>query len=168
MSSFNEFIHDLSIDSSSLDHSSVEDDLDRNICHSPSSQGSRISRASSSSRRYRKKTRMALIISWIFIPVKLLLAILSYLFLFPFLRKEGPSSNSKTSRVPHVSSLKKMQNLRDQFIQRTTDRRRGVIEVLGDLHLRLVNFSRSLSVLMLGLCLPGYSASFGDLNRSNI
>lgn len=79
---------------------------------------------------------MALIISWLLIPIKLLLALLSYLFFFPFSRKEGPPANSKAQKFPHVKSLKKMQTLRDQFIQQTTDRRRGVIEVLCDHYLR--------------------------------
>ncbi|KAI4302572.1 hypothetical protein MLD38_038300 [Melastoma candidum] len=132
VSSFNEFIHDLSIDlddSSSLDYSSAEDDLDEDTCHSPSSQGSRMSRASSYSRNRRHKTTWtALIISWLLIPVKLLLALLSYLFFFPFTRKQGPTAKSKAQMSPHVNSLKKIQTLRDQFIQRATDRRRGVIE----------------------------------------
>lgn len=135
VSSFNEFIHDLSIDSddsSSLDYSSGEDDLDEDACHSPASQSSRVSRASSLSRHNRhKRTWMALIISWILFPIKLLLATLSYLFFSPFFRKERSSSSSKMQNSPRVNSLKKVQTLRDHFIQRATDRRRGVIEVLS-------------------------------------
>lgn len=140
VSSFNEFIHDLSIDSddsSSLDYSSAEDDLNEDICHSPLSQGSRISQTSSFSRhRKHRTTWMALIISWILIPIKLLLALLSYLLFFPFSLKEGSPANSKAQKFPHVNSLKKMQTLRDRFIQQTMDRRRGVIEVLCDRYLR--------------------------------
>ncbi|KAL6973549.1 hypothetical protein U1Q18_027735 [Sarracenia purpurea var. burkii] len=95
VSSFNQFIHELSVDSdtsSSADYSSAEEDSD--IPPSPLSQSSRVSRASSFSKFDRRWTH------W-------------------------QSRSLSTKRVPA---------LKDHFIQRTTDRRRGVIE---DLHLAI-------------------------------
>ncbi|XP_059287037.1 uncharacterized protein LOC132040414 isoform X3 [Lycium ferocissimum] len=94
VSSFNQLIHELSVDSnasSSVEYSSQED-VDENIGPtSPLSQSSRASRVSSFTRQSR---------NW----------------------------------PPHLRATKRIQSLKDHFVQRAADRRRGVVE---DLHLAI-------------------------------
>ncbi|KAJ7973899.1 Lipase [Quillaja saponaria] len=137
VSSFNQFIHELSVDSdtSSIDYSSGEEDSDGDIFPaSPSSQSSRVSGGSTSDKYDRwwiSSIRSTLL--WILFPIRFFLGI-------PFrLLKSG-------SKVPCVSggdrrsrlhSIKKVQALKDHIVHRATDRRRGVIE---DLHLAIEIF----------------------------
>ncbi|WCJ21996.1 alpha/beta-Hydrolases superfamily protein [Euphorbia peplus] len=99
-SSFNKFIHELSVDSdvSSEDYSSAEEDYDA-YPPSPMSQSSRFSRSSTFTKNDRAR------------------------------RSTSVRRNHKPSRS---YPMKKLHNLKDHVIHRTTDRRRGVIE---DLHL---------------------------------
>lgn len=120
VSSFNHFIHELSVDSdvSSLEYSSAEDSDDgyEEYPESPSSQSSRASRA-----------------NWILVPIHLLLGI-------PFRLFQLAYSGSGVSKPPLAISANqhpsqshfpnKVQSLKDQIIHRTTDRRRGIIEVV--------------------------------------
>ncbi|GFZ12211.1 alpha/beta-Hydrolases superfamily protein [Actinidia rufa] len=96
VSSFNQFIHELSVDSdtsSSVEYSSGDEDSDGNIHPaSPSSQSSR--------------------------------------------RSTFPSNTERFQPSP-LGTTKRVHSLKDHFIQRTTDRRRGVIE---DLHLAIEIF----------------------------
>ncbi|KAA8542681.1 hypothetical protein F0562_023820 [Nyssa sinensis] len=105
VSSFNQFIHELSVDSdtsSSMDYSSGEEDTDGGIHPaSPLSQSSRVSRASS----------------------------------FPK-GSEAPTTTGSLHPL-RLHSTKKAHNLKDDVVQRATDRRRGVIE---DLHLAIEIF----------------------------
>lgn len=136
VSSFNQFIHELSVDSdtSSVDYSSAEEDNDQNICPpSPSSQSSHVSGASKVTKYSRHWTGwIYCIFCWILLPAKLLLGIPVHLFYFLCVRGSKAPSVSGSPRRLH--SFKKVQTLKDQFVQRTTDRRRGVIE---DLHLAI-------------------------------
>ncbi|KAI6675542.1 hypothetical protein NL676_003448 [Syzygium grande] len=147
VSSFNQFIHELSVDSdasSSIDYSSEEEySDDDNICPpSPLSQSSRASRASSFSRNDGKTMGwIRLILSCILLPAKTLLAAVSHLFNSSDSSSARGSLSAESEKPSHVSSVKKLHNLKDHIIHRTTDRRRGVIE---DLHLAIEIFIEAL------------------------
>lgn len=132
MSSFNQLIHELSVDSdtSSVDYSSAEEDSDLNIYPaSPSSQSSRASGASAFTkydRHYRGWIRC--LFFWILLPAKLLLGIPVYLCHFLYNRgSKAPAVSENQS--PNLRSIKRALTLKDHIVHRTTDRRRGVIEV---------------------------------------
>lgn len=135
VSSFNKIIHELSIDSdtsSSVDYSSDGEDSDI-YPGSPFSQSSRFSRESN----YVKINRswmywVRLIVSWILFPVKLLLCIPVYIFASAFRANSKSYSNSGNHRPSSARTPRRLQSLKEHFVQRATDRRRGVIE---DLHL---------------------------------
>ncbi|XAR63892.1 Triacylglycerol lipase [Bertholletia excelsa] len=133
VSSFNQFIHELSVnsDASSGDgYSSGEEESDGNVPPlSPLSYSSRMSRASSLTNFDRHWTYWIIcIFSWIMFPVKFLFGIPLFLY-----RASWPTVPTNTESYG-LSSIKKAQSLKDNFIQRTTDRRRGIIE---DLHLAI-------------------------------
>ncbi|KAI4319196.1 hypothetical protein MLD38_032826 [Melastoma candidum] len=136
VSSFNKLVHELSIDSdasSSVYCSSDEEFSDGNIYpFSPLSQSSRASRASPFGRNDRERAGwIGLIFSWILLPAYIPSAILFRLFYIPYFsaRSSSDSGNQNT----HVRAVRRLHNnIRDNIIHRTTDRRRGVIE---DLHL---------------------------------
>lgn len=142
VSSFNQFIHELSLDSdsSSVDYSSGEDDNDGNMFPtSPSSHTSRLSHASSFSRIGKRSTYLRHIIFY----MSLILWPLKFLLRIPFLiyhsagfrRVVDTSSNTHGGQIINDSyATKKSAHLKEQTVQRTTDRRRGVIE---DLHLAI-------------------------------
>lgn len=118
--------------SSSIDYSSEEEySDDDNICPpSPLSQSSRASRASSFSRNDGKTMGwIRLILSCILLPAKTLLAAVSHLFNSSDSSSARGSLSAESEKPSHVSSVKKLHNLKDHIIHRTTDRRRGVIEV---------------------------------------
>ncbi|KAI9088084.1 hypothetical protein K1719_030061 [Acacia pycnantha] len=142
VSSFNQFIYELSMDfdTSNLEHSSGEGDGDQyDYSASPSSQ-SKATSANFTEHNRQRMTWIQYILFWVFFPLKVLRRILLFWircvifwvcfpvnrllqFFFPI------SGNRRPSRS---FSNKSMQSLRDYIIHRTTDRRRGVIE---DLHL---------------------------------
>ncbi|MFS7972272.1 putative triacylglycerol lipase [Helianthus anomalus] len=146
VSSFNQFVHELSMDSdsaSSVDYSSGEDvdydddDEDGDISPaSPSSQGSRFSRASSYTKR--RKNWAHLVFSmfvWLLLPARLILGIPFYLYSIFFGRgSKGPTSSPGRVQTSHVHAGRKAL---DHVVQLATDRRRGVIE---DLHLGMEIF----------------------------
>lgn len=140
VSSFNQFIHEHSIDSdtssSSVDYSSEEEDeyADETICPpSPLSQSSRVSRARSLSRRNRHWIHwFRYIISWLLFPIKFMLGL--PLFIYALSRGNRASRTSESFQSSHVQARKRLHTLRDQVIQSATDRRRGVVE---DLHLAI-------------------------------
>lgn len=126
VSSFNQFVHELSVDSdtSSADYSSGEEDFDGIVPASPSSYGSRFSRASNSFKYERHRTGWIMyIISWMLFPAKFLLGIPL------FLGRLWEKSPSVSHEPLHLRTIKKAHALKDHVVHRTTDRRRGVIEV---------------------------------------
>ncbi|KAM3751089.1 hypothetical protein ACB098_04G082100 [Castanea mollissima] len=141
VSSFNQFIYELSVDSdtSSVDYSSAEEDSDRNIYPaSPSSQSSRVSGASTYTKYDRHRTGwIRCIFFWILLPAKLLMGIPVYLYRFLFNRVSKAPALSGSHQHSGLHSIKRVFTLRDQIVHRTTDRRRGVIE---DLHLAIEIF----------------------------
>uniref|UniRef100_A0A1S4CTU4 Partial AB-hydrolase lipase domain-containing protein n=3 Tax=Nicotiana TaxID=4085 RepID=A0A1S4CTU4_TOBAC len=137
VSSFNQFIHEFSIDSnasSSLECSLKEEDCDENICpKSPLLQSPRASRASSfTMQRSHWVHLLGYIFSWFFFPVKFMVGI--PLYLYGSSRSTGASSTSGSLQPSNIQATKRLRSLRDHFVQRATDRRRGVVE---DLHLAI-------------------------------
>lgn len=131
VSSFNQLIHELSMDSdasSGGDYSGEEDNDGYASPTSPKSQSSRFSRASSVIEHDKQWTLIGYVLSWFFFPVKLMLGLPFRLYRLLF--SSGKRSPTRRSRDPNTP--RRLQTLRDHFVQRTTDRRRGVIE---DLHL---------------------------------
>ncbi|KAI3785616.1 hypothetical protein L1987_44740 [Smallanthus sonchifolius] len=144
VSSFNQFVHELSMDSdsaSSVDYSSgddVDDDDDDDDISpaSPSSQSSRFSRASSYKKRRKNWAHLIFsICGWLLLPARLILGIPFYLYSIFFSRGlKGPSSTPGRFQTSQVHAGRKAL---DHVVQRATDRRRGVIE---DLHLGMEIF----------------------------
>ncbi|XP_022137231.1 lipase member N isoform X2 [Momordica charantia] len=136
VSSFNQFIHELSVDSdeSSLDYSSGEEDTFANANEYPASPSSHSSRGSRSRASVHVKNvwhwteRIKGIFLWILLPAKFLLGIPFRICHFFFIKWAG-SSSIPGSPWP---SIKRVHSHKDHVVHRTTDRRRGVIE---DLHL---------------------------------
>ncbi|CAI0450651.1 unnamed protein product, partial [Linum tenue] len=136
VSSFNKFVHELSVDSdsdtASSDYSSAEED-DGMYPASPSSHSSRVSNAMSFRRNNGRSIGwFAFIFSWVIMPLKILLGVPPYLYGIFFTKEsttyplEGSHQGSQSAPINRVQSRK------DHFIHHATDRRRGVIE---DLHL---------------------------------
>ncbi|XP_071731520.1 uncharacterized protein [Rutidosis leptorrhynchoides] len=139
VSSFNQFVHELSVESdsaSSVDYSSGEevydyDEEDDDDCispASPSSTSSRFSRASSF--RKHEKHWIYSIFVLLLLPARLMLAIPFYLysmFLTRGLKRPTDSAQSVENLQVHAG-----RKALDHVVQRATDRRRGIIE---DLHL---------------------------------
>ncbi|CAO2818380.1 unnamed protein product [Amaranthus hypochondriacus] len=131
VSSFNQLIHELSVDSdgSSVEYSSGEEDDGYSSPASPGSQSSRVSWASSVREYDKHQTLIGYLRSWILFPFKLLFGLPIWFFRLLFSRGSWSSNSPRSSSVP---SPRKLPSLRDHFVHRATDRRRGVIE---DLHL---------------------------------
>jgi hypothetical protein len=98
-------------------------------------------------------------ISWILWPLRFFLSLLFILFnAIKFRIVRAPAKSTESTESPHLSKTgpaKRSFYIRDQFLQRTTDRRRGVFEVL---------FALSIYLLSTGRCgnlnLSCYSLSF--------
>uniref|UniRef100_A0A7N0U139 Partial AB-hydrolase lipase domain-containing protein n=1 Tax=Kalanchoe fedtschenkoi TaxID=63787 RepID=A0A7N0U139_KALFE len=101
VSSFNQFIHDLSVDSDDTSN------YDRRAAH-----------------------WIRLIFMWILLPARILIGMPFYFFRILLRRGSGPSSTPWSPHHPHLHSVKKAHALKDHVIQHTIDRRRGVIEDL--------------------------------------
>lgn len=139
VSSFNQFIHELSVDSdtgSSVDYSSGEDytDDDDDTPSTPLSQSSRTSRTSSFSRHDKHWGNCVLwvryILAWMLFPAKFLTGILLYFSsASPF---RGSNVSTTLAELQQLDSDSNKKVLKDHVMQRATDRRRGVIE---DIHL---------------------------------
>ncbi|VAH60489.1 unnamed protein product [Triticum turgidum subsp. durum] len=146
VSSFNEFIHELSADSESESIAGSvpgDDDNEEFVCPpSPLSQSSRLSHTSSFGRHDRRLRRpIKYAVSWIIWPVKIFLSLL--LVLFNAVKYRISRASAKTPESPYLSrsiSAKKPIHMKDQVLQRTTDRRRGVVE---DVHLAVEIFIES-------------------------
>ncbi|KAI4347158.1 hypothetical protein L6164_007997 [Bauhinia variegata] len=137
VSSFNHFIHELSVDSdaSSLEYSSGEEDSDG--CEyptTPSSQSSRVSEASFTNHDRHCMGWIHYILLWILSPIKFLLGIPLYVFQLAYSRRSSVPSISGDQHSTRLHPPKRVQSLKDNIIHRTTDRRRGLIE---DLHLAI-------------------------------
>ncbi|XP_028800120.1 uncharacterized protein LOC114755409 isoform X1 [Neltuma alba] len=162
VSSFNQFIHELSVDSdtSNLEHSSGEGDGDQyEYSASPSYQSSRVNRANFTKHNKQRMTWIQYFLFWVFFPLKFLRRLVLFwircvifwvcfpvkilpqipfrLFRFFFSMVSKALSTSGNRRPARSYSNKSMQSLKDYIIHRTTDRRRGVIE---DLHLAIEIF----------------------------
>lgn len=125
VSSFNQFIHELSVEpnaSSSVEYSSQED-VDENVGPmSPPLQSSRASRVSSFTRQSSSWVHLLrCIFSWFLFPIKFMLGIPLYLY--------GSRTTSGSLQSSPLQATKRLQSLKDHFVQRATDRRRGVVEV---------------------------------------
>lgn len=140
VSSFNQFIHELAVDSdvSSVEYSSGEeydeddDDDGYDYPETPSSAGSRASsRASFTNYSRNHVDWIQYILLWILVSVKFLLGIPFRLFQLVYSGLSKPRSISENQHAAAQSHLHaKVQSLKDQIIHRTTDRRRGIIEVV--------------------------------------
>ena len=187
VSSFNQFIYELSVDSdtSSVDYSSAEEDSDRNIYPaSPSSQSSRVSGASTYTKYDRHRTGwIRCIFFWILLPAKFLMGIPVYLYRFLFNTVSKAPALSGSHQHSGLHSIKRVFTLRDQIVHRTTDRRRGVIEVCARTAISYQSwklwffyhffshlmdwFACMISVLLMYLIIfPGSSSSNRDFHRS--
>lgn len=133
VSSFNRFIHELSVDSdtSSREYSSGEEDNDGSISPpSPASQSPRVSRSSNLSKYDRSRTGwIKFIFLWILVPARFLLGIPFRLFHLFYIRGSRVTNITERGHPSKLRSFKKMQTLKDHIVHRATDRRRGVIEV---------------------------------------
>ncbi|XVF50634.1 hypothetical protein PTKIN_Ptkin04bG0117600 [Pterospermum kingtungense] len=140
VSSFNQFILELSVDSdtSSIDYSSGEDNLDGICLASPSSNGSRTSRTSTAiNHDWHWTDWMAYIFSWILLPAKFLLRIPFLLFSLLNIWGSRSSSDIGSPYPRNFHSYRKVNSSKDHVVHRTIDKRRGVIE---DLHLAMEIF----------------------------
>lgn len=146
VSSFNQFVHELSMESdsaSSADYSSGEDmdgddddDDDYISPASPSSQSSRFSRASSYTKREKNWARWIIsLFVWLLLPARLMLAIPVYMYSL-FLSRDSKGANRIAGRLQN-SNVPAGRKALDHVVERATDRRRGVIE---DLHLGMEIF----------------------------
>ncbi|KAK4776335.1 hypothetical protein SAY86_005023 [Trapa natans] len=135
VSSFNQFIHELSVnsdESSCKGDLSEDEDSDEHSSPPPLSQVARVSRTTSFSRLNRRRTCWStLMFSWLLLPAKLFLSIL-LLLLSHFSSSQGsitsPAAENEISSL--ANSLSKVNALKDHIIHRATDRRRGVVEDL--------------------------------------
>ncbi|KAL0442013.1 UNVERIFIED_CONTAM: Gastric triacylglycerol lipase [Sesamum radiatum] len=145
VSSFNHFIHELSVDSdtsSSVYYSSDGEDSDI-YPGTPISQSSRFSRESSFTRTKLNRSWIYWIrclISWILFPMRLVLGAPRYFFTSAFHRDSRAPARSRNLHPSFANSPRRLQNLKEHFVQRATDRRRGVVE---DLHLAIEIFIES-------------------------
>lgn len=140
VSSFNKFVHELSVnsDTSSPDYSSAEEDCDGVYPASPSSYSSRVSRASSFTKNGEHWTGwIMLLFSWILFPVRFLLGIPLCICRLFYIRASTTPSTRGSHKPSRLHSLRRVYTMKDHVIHRTTDRRRGVIE---DLHLAIEIF----------------------------
>jgi hypothetical protein len=132
-SSFNQFIHELSVDSdnSSLEYSSSgEEDSDRCECPpSPASYSSRASEAAYTKFNRHQMSWIQYILLWILLPVKFMLKIPLRLLRLSYFMVSKALYVSREKRPSHLHAYKRVQSLKEHFIHRATDRRRGVVEV---------------------------------------
>ncbi|KAF8111367.1 hypothetical protein N665_0076s0340 [Sinapis alba] len=136
VSSFNHFIHELSVDSdtSSLDYSSGEDS-DGALPASPSSQCSRLSWASASAKPESHWSEwITFILWWLILPLRILLWVPQYLLRL-FFKRSSRTPASPRRNQQHRPRISKINSSKYHDVpNRATDRRRGVVE---DLHLAI-------------------------------
>ncbi|XP_077245163.1 uncharacterized protein LOC143885079 isoform X2 [Tasmannia lanceolata] len=135
VSSFNQFIHEFSVDSgtsSSEDYLSGEEDNDEKLPSTPSSQASRFSRTISFS-KYDKHQRdwINCLFTWILLPVTFLLGIPFRIYSSSgFSRSATTLGSSENLQSSNLHPTKKSTIMKDHVVHCTTDRRRGVVEDL--------------------------------------
>lgn len=119
-------------DVSSVDYSSGDEYAEDDVYPaSPMSYSSRVSRGSTSARNSASQTGwIAYLLSWILFPLRLLIAIPFRVFQLLFVRRSKRTIPG-SPRPCHLRSLKRFHSQKDQVVQRATDKRRGVIEVLS-------------------------------------
>ncbi|QCD92143.1 lysosomal acid lipase/cholesteryl ester hydrolase [Vigna unguiculata] len=139
VSSFNQFVYDLSVDSdnSSFEYSSEDDDSEiysdgLEYPPTPASQSSRTSEASNTKFSRHRKDWIQFIKLSILFPFKLLLWIPLNLFRLVYYGVSKAMSFSRNKRPPPLRAHNRVLSLKDHIIHRATDRRRGLVE---DLHL---------------------------------
>ncbi|XP_020239270.1 uncharacterized protein LOC109818247 isoform X1 [Cajanus cajan] len=137
VSSFNQFIHELSVDSdnSSPEYSSGDEDSDKysdryDYPPSPASQSSRTSEAGFTKYSRHQMDWIQYILLLILFPLKLLLWIPLHLLQLVYYGVLKSLSISGNKRPPHLHAHKRVLSLKEHIIHRTTDRRRGVVEDL--------------------------------------
>ncbi|KAL5722220.1 hypothetical protein ACHQM5_005766 [Ranunculus cassubicifolius] len=135
VSSFNEFIHELSVDSdtSSIECTSDDEYYDEDSSPStPQSHDSHILRANSFSRYDRNQTRwIRYIFFWILWPVRFFWGIPFWILGSSRIRWSTTPGTSGVPQQSHPHSPKKKFHIfKDHIVHRTTDRRRGVVEDL--------------------------------------
>lgn len=132
-SSFNHFIHELSMDSdnSSLEYSSSgEEDSDRyEYPPSPASHSSRASEAAFARNSRHQMNWIQYILLWILLPVKSLLRIPLRLLHFAYFVVLKVLHISREKRPSRLHAYRRVQSIKDHFIHRATDGRRGIVEV---------------------------------------
>ncbi|GER38628.1 lipase family protein [Striga asiatica] len=140
VSSFNQVIHKLSVDSdlsTSVDYSSDGEDSSGIYPGSPLSQISRVLRESNFIKLKRTWVYWIIcILSWILFPVKFFFSIPYYIYASAF--HKASESPVKTGKQHH--SVARSPRRLQAFVQRATDRRRGIVE---DLHLAIEVFIES-------------------------
>ncbi|KAB2055025.1 hypothetical protein ES319_A11G007300v1 [Gossypium barbadense] len=152
VSSFNQFIHELSVDSdsSSVDYASAEDEPDeiyRSTPSSPLSDGSGTCRTSTHINHDPHWTNwVAYIFSWILLPARFLLRIPFLLFRLLSSRESKASLDTGSPHPRTFHPFRKVHSSKDHVVQRTIDRRRGVIE---DLHLAIEIFIEAVGTIFL-------------------
>ncbi|MED6136193.1 hypothetical protein PIB30_053752 [Stylosanthes scabra] len=135
VSSFNQFIHELSVDSdvSSVEYSSGEEDSDGyETPESPLSPSSRACSDSVTNHGRHPMRWMQYIWLWIVVSIKFLLGAPFHLFKLAYSGVSKAPSTSTNRDHSQVPSHKRVQSHKDQIIHRATDKRCGLIE---DLHL---------------------------------
>ncbi|KAI3777477.1 hypothetical protein L1987_47277 [Smallanthus sonchifolius] len=171
VSSFNQFVHELAMDSdsaSSVGYSSGEevddddddDDDDDTSPSSHSSQGSQFSRASSYTKHEKNRAHWIFsIFLWFLLPARLIPFYLYSVFLGRGLKE--PTSTPGRFRTSHVNAGRK---LLDHVVERATDRRRGVIE---DIHLGMEIFIETIfdGIHKIAVCVLSPMDSFRALMR---
>lgn len=137
VSSFNQFVHDFSMDSdnSSLEYSSEDDDSEiysdgLEYPPTPGSQSSRTSEAGITKFSRHQKDWIRFILLSILFPLKLLVWIPVNLFRLVYYGVSKAMSFTTNKRPPHLRAHKRVLSLKDHIIHRATDRRRGVVEVV--------------------------------------
>ncbi|CAL9047968.1 uncharacterized protein LOC135624231 [Musa acuminata AAA Group] len=147
VSSFNKLVHELSMDtetSSDADSIAGEEDNEENIYpSSPLSQASRLSYSSTFTRYDRHFIRsIKFMLSWILWPAVFLLRLPHIVFQLACFRRGGtvPTGNLRVRHISSPHQTRRSVHTKDHVVQRTTDRRRGVIE---DLHLAIEIFIES-------------------------
>lgn len=135
VSSFNQFIHELSVDSassSSDDYLSGEEDYDESrFPASPMSQSSRISRASSFTKYERRRIHWIKgLLSWVLWPLTFFLGLPFRIYHLSGFQTSETVLNSENHQSLKVHPIKRSNTIKDHIVHHTTDRRRGVIEVI--------------------------------------
>lgn len=132
VSSFNHFIHELSVNydsASSVEYSSGEDIDDYDDAYmcpaSPITPGFRFSRAPSFKRERHRRHWIISIIMFLLLPARIIFGIPLYVLKKIFHR----SIRAHTTHHRRVQSSHTAKKALDHVVQRATDRRRGIIEV---------------------------------------